>query len=123
MVYRVAADSVMVVHTALLVFFVIGGFLAWRWRRLIWAHLFVGAWNLSIVLLDFGCPVTAVEKWLRRKGGEAPYGEGFIQHYIAGIVYPEGYTWVAELAGFTLLVISYGGLLWMRYSRRRVTTG
>jgi hypothetical protein len=121
MVYRALADVVMVLHAALLVFFVVGGFLAWRWRRLIWAHLFVAAWNLSIVLLDFGCPVTAAEKWLRRRGGEQPYADGFIQHYIAGTIYPRA-NLAAELVGFAMLVVSYDGLLWIRFlppTRRR----
>jgi uncharacterized protein DUF2784 len=114
--YRVLADLVAIVHGALLVFFLIGGFLAWKWRRVIWAHLFIGVWNLSIVILDFGCPVTALEKHWRREGGEQPYLGGFIQHYVDGTVYPAGYTWLAEKIGFAILVISYLGLYFV--SRR-----
>jgi hypothetical protein len=118
MLYRFLADAVMMTHAILLIFFVIGGFLVWRWPRLIWAHLFVGFWNLAIVILDFGCPVTAVEKELRRRAGEQPYDGGFIKHYVDGTVYPEGYTWLAERIGFALVLISYLLLLWWHFSRR-----
>jgi hypothetical protein len=119
MIYRALADLMMVVHGALLVFFVIGGFLAWRWPRVIWAQLVIVVWNLTIVLFDFGCPVTASEKWLRRRGGEEPYAGGYIRHYLDGRVYPEGYTWLVELITFAIVLISYAGLLWWRVIRPR----
>lgn len=119
MIYRLLADLVMVLHGALLVFFVIGGFLAWRWLKVIWAQLLIIGWNLTIVLVDFGCPVTAAEKWLRRRGGEQPYTGGYIRHYLDGRVYPEGYTWLVELIAFAVVLISYAGLLWWRVVRPR----
>jgi hypothetical protein len=118
MVYRFLGDVVMVVHGALLIFFLIGGFLAWRWRWLIWVHLFICVWNLTIVILDFGCPVTALEKGFRRSGGEQPYAGGFIQHYVDGTIYPAGYTWLVEKIGFALVVISYVGFFVIRHRRR-----
>jgi hypothetical protein len=118
MVYRFLGDVVMVVHGALLIFFLIGGFLAWRWRWLIWVHLAIGLWNFSIVVLDFGCPITALEKEFRRRGGEQPYAGGYIHHYVDGTIYPAGYTPVAEKVGFALVVIAYVGFFVLRHRRR-----
>jgi hypothetical protein len=116
--YRFLADLVMVAHGALLIFFVIAGFLAWRWRGVIWPHLFVVVWNLSTVVFGISCPLTALEKSLRRLGGEQPYAGGYVQHYVDGTVYPAGYTWLAEKICFALVLISYAGLVWWRVSRR-----
>jgi Protein of Unknown function (DUF2784) len=121
--YRVLADAVMVIHGASLIFFLVGGFLAWRWLWVVWPHLIITGWNLVIVLLDFGCPVTELEKSLRRRGGEQPYAGGYIQHYVDGRIYPDGYTWLAEIIGFGLFLFSYAVLVWRRLSWRRRSAG
>jgi hypothetical protein len=121
--WRFLADVVMVLHGALLLFFVVGAFLAWRWPKLIWLHLFIVAWNLVIVLVDFGCPVTATEKYLRRQGGETPYRGGYIQHYLEGRLWPEGATPVAEKVGFALVLIGYAGFFVLRHRRRTKVRG
>ncbi|MEV0793158.1 DUF2784 domain-containing protein [Kribbella sp. NPDC050459] len=123
MIYRVLADVVMLVHGALLVFFVIGAFLAWRWPQLIWYHLAIVVWNLVIVLVDFGCPVTATEKFFRREGGESVYAGGYIQHYLNGWLWPDGATPVAEKVGFALVVIGYIGFFVLRHRRRAKLRG
>ncbi len=123
MIYRILADLMMIAHGAFLLFFVIGGFLAWKWRRVIWAHLAVGLWNITIVLLDFECPVTGVEKEWMRKGGEEPYAGGYIKHYLDGTIWPAGYTWLAEIIGFALLVISYIGLYFVSRRSRQTRGG
>jgi hypothetical protein len=116
--YRLLADLVMVAHGALLIFFVIAGFLAWRWQWVLWPHLLVVLWNLSTVVFGISCPLTALEKNLRVRGGEQPYAGGYIQHYIDGTVYPAGYTWLVQIICFALVLISYAGLVWWRVSRR-----
>jgi hypothetical protein len=115
--YRLLADLVMLAHGALLIFFVIAGFLAWRWRWVFWPHLFVVLWNLSTVVFGISCPLTALEKSLRVQGGEQPYAGGYIQHYLDGPIYPVGYTWLVEIISFALVLLSYAGLVWWRAFR------
>src|SRR5262245_14316606 len=117
MIYRLLADVLIVIHGAYLAFLVIGGFLAWRWRWVMWAHLLAVAWAVPLVVTDaFPCPLTEAEKWLREQGGSEPYSGGYISHYLEGRLWPEGYTWVVEIVAFSLIAISYIGLLvlWLR---------
>jgi hypothetical protein len=119
MIWRFLADVIFVIHAALLLFFLVGGFLAWKWPRLIWVHLAIVVWNLAIVLLDYGCPVTASEKFFRREGGESVYRGGYINHYLNGHIWPEGRTPLVEQVGFTLVIISYVGFFIIRHRRRK----
>ncbi|WP_432884733.1 DUF2784 domain-containing protein [Kribbella sp. CA-245084] len=123
MIWRALADVVMVVHGALLLFFVVGAFLAWRWPKLIWFHLAIVVWNLVIVLVDFGCPVTATEKYFRRQGGESVYAAGYIHHYLEGHLWPEGATPWAERIGFALVLIGYAGFFVVRHRRKAKVRG
>jgi hypothetical protein len=119
MVWRILGDVMVVLHGAFLLFFVLGGFLAWKWPKVIWAHLAVGIWSLAIVVIDYDCPFTGVEKYFRRQGGESVYEAGFINHYLDGRIWPEGATPTAEKVGFALLIISYVGFFVLRRRRRK----
>src|SRR5262249_41174882 len=91
-----------------------GAFLAWKWRRLIWVHLAIVAWNVAIVLIDYDCPLTGAEKYFKRRGSEAVYDGGYINHYLDGTIWPEGATPVAAKVGFALVVIGYAGFFVVR---------
>ncbi len=122
MIYRLLADVLLVIHGAYLAFLVVGGFLAWRWRWVMWAHLIAVAWAVPLVVTDaFPCPLTEWEKSLQEKGGVEPYSGGFVSHYLDGRIWPEGYTWVAEIVAFSLVAISYIGLL-VRWRREKAAT-
>jgi len=123
MIWRLLADVMVVLHAAFLLFFVIGGFLAWRWPRLIWVHLGIVVWSLAIVLIDYDCPFTGMEKFFLRKGGETPYDAGYIHHYLDGTIWPAGATPTAEKVGFVLVVISYVGFFILRHRRRTKLRG
>jgi Protein of Unknown function (DUF2784) len=108
---RWLADLVLVLHLAYLAFIPIGGFLAWRWRWVMWPHLAAVAVALVSVTVGFDCPLTSWEQSLRRRGGERAYTNGFVDHYLTGRVYPHGYDWLVQLIFVSCVVISYAVLL------------
>ncbi|MFC4059955.1 DUF2784 domain-containing protein [Planomonospora corallina] len=118
MAYRLLGEAAMIVHFLFLVFMAVGGFLAWRWPRLIAAHLAVAAWGIVSVVTGVECPLTVAEDWGRRNAGELGLpSSGFIDHYIEGVIYPEEYTTHARLGVAFLVLVSWLGYL--RLVRRR----
>lgn len=120
--YRIAADLVLITHFAFVLFVVLGGFLVIRWPRLAWVHLPVAAYGAVIEFLGFICPLTPLENSLRRRGGEAGYSGGFIEHYITATIYPSGLTRGIQLVlGVGVLVLNavvYAGVV-RRWNRKR----
>lgn len=118
MMYRIIGEAAMVAHFLFLLFMALGGFLAWRWPRLIWPHLGVVAWGIMSVITGVECPLTVVEDWGRVNAGlEGLPPSGFIDHYIEGVIYPEEYTNLARLGVAVLVVFSWVGYLWRRRHR------
>ena len=48
MIARLAADLVLVVHAAFVLFVVLGGLAALRWPRVAWLHLPAALWGVLI---------------------------------------------------------------------------
>jgi hypothetical protein len=89
---RLAADAVVLVHLAFVVFVVVGGFLVMRWPRIAWLHVPAALWGAWAELTATICPLTPLENALRRRAGEAGYEGGFIEHYLIPLLYPAGLT-------------------------------
>ena len=118
MLFRGAADLVLVVHLAFVLFVVLGGLLALRWPRVAWVHVPVALYGAIIEFVGFVCPLTPLEIALRRRGGEAGYSGGFIEHYVTAWLYPTGLTREIQLAlGVAVLVVN--GVVYALWFRRR----
>jgi hypothetical protein len=102
--YQAAVDLVVVVHLLFIAFVVGGVFLAWRWPRVIWAHVPAVIYGALVEFVGFTCPLTVLENDLRRRAGQAGYRGGFIDHYLVTVIYPPGLT-RAEQVGLGLLVL------------------
>ena len=122
MIPALAADLLVLVHLAFILFVALGGLLVLRWPRLAWLHLPAALWG-ALVELDGSivCPLTPWENALRLAAGESGYGGGFIEHYIVPLIYPPGLTRAMQLwLGAAVLVVNglaYGVLV--ARSRRR----
>lgn len=88
MTFILLADAILLLHLAFILFVVLGGFLVWRCRRLVWLHLPTAAWGALIELGGWACPLTPLENRLRRLGGGEGYAESFIAHYLIPLIYP-----------------------------------
>jgi hypothetical protein len=119
MLYRLLADLVLVVHLLFVAFAVAGGLLVvWRWR-VAWVHLPCAVWAALIEFAGWICPLTPLENWLRRLGGEAGYEGGFVETYVLAALYPEGLTRGVQVALGTLVVVVNVALYAWALARRR----
>jgi hypothetical protein len=116
--YRFLADAVMLVHFAFLAFVALGGFLAWRYRRVIGLHAAAVGWGLVSVLVGVGCPLTAWEDRFRRLAGEQGLTRGFVDTYLTGVIYPREHLMTIQLAIAALVALSWVGFALRR--RREV---
>ena len=112
--YRLLADLVVLVHIAFVVFAVLGGLLAARWRCLVWIHLPAVIWAMIVEFFGWVCPLTPLENWLRRRGGQAGYPSDFIAHYILPVLYPEELTREVQIClGALVLLINLSVYTWI----------
>ncbi|MCM5570739.1 DUF2784 domain-containing protein [Burkholderiaceae bacterium FT117] len=123
MAARLAADALVLLHLAFILFVVLGGLLvAWR-PRLAWLHLPAAAWGAWIEAAGAICPLTPWENRLRAMAGDAGYPGGFIEHYLIPLVYPGDLTaqhqrWLA--LGVVLLNLAiYASAVLPALQRRR----
>ncbi|HEY0451039.1 DUF2784 domain-containing protein [Actinophytocola sp.] len=112
------ADVTMVVHFAALLYIGLGGFLAWRWPRSIFLHVFFALWGIAINILPITCPFTALEDSFRRQQGLGPLPGGFNEYYIYDHLIPRGLLPVVAVVAVILLVVSYVGV-YVRWRSRR----
>jgi len=111
------ADAVLAGHLVYIAFIPVGGFLVWRWPRTVWVHLAAVAVGVASITVGFDCPLTTWEQSLRRRGGQRPYTDGFVDHYLRGHVYPHGDEWAVQLIFGVCILVAYAPLLVRRRDR------
>ena len=128
--FLLAADAVLLLHTLIVIFVVIGLILLfvgkarkWSWVRNPWfrvAHLL--AITIIVVQSWFGviCPLTSLEMALRSRAGDAVYKGSFIAHWLESILYYQAPPWVFMVCYSVFGVLVAGSWFWI--SPRPFTT-
>ena len=120
MLYARAADVVAATHGTFIAFLLVGGFLAWRWPRLVWTHVPAVVITAAVFALGADCPLTDLEKQFRRQAGGRAYRDGFIAHYLLPML-PDGVrTVVVPVFVVVVNAAAYAGYI---ARRRRADTG
>jgi len=102
--YRLLANAVVAFHGLFILFVVLGGFLAWRWRWVAAAHIPCALWGILIEYRGGICPLTPLENSLRARAGQQGYAGGFVEHYVLPVIYPKGLTAGVQVALGTLVL-------------------
>jgi hypothetical protein len=123
MIYRLFADSVLVVHMLFIAFVVAGSMVALRFSWVAYAHVPAALWGAYIELSGGLCPLTLLENGFRLAAGDLGYNGGFIDQYLVPIIYPVGLTQNIQfwIAGFVIVlnVSIYGWFLYRLWTSRR----
>ena len=122
---RIAADAILVVHLAFILFVVVGALLVLRYAWLIWLQVPAAIWGTWVELANRVCPLTILENALRLRAGQSGYDESFIERYLMPIIYPAGLTRSIQfwLAGIIVMINLVLYTLWLlRRRKRRINT-
>ncbi|MET1074770.1 MAG: DUF2784 domain-containing protein [Umezawaea sp.] len=109
MVSQALAELIMIVHFAVLVFLIVGGFLAWHWRGVIYPHLAMATWGILVIAFPLNCPLTAAENFFHARAGQPELADGFIDHYIDGVLYPQSAAGAVQLLVAVVVLGSWTG--------------
>lgn len=119
----IAADVVVLIHLAFILFVAVGGLLVIRQPRVAWLHVPAVLWGAVVELAGWICPLTPLENRLRAAAGDAAYTGGFIERYLVPVVYPVNLTRPLQIAigcaviGINLVV--YGAMIARELRRGR----
>jgi len=117
MLYKISADTVVLIHFLWIVFLFLGAFWGIKNRVVKIFHLSGLVFALIIQVFDWFCPLTHLEVWLRSRHDLAlTYAGSFIVHYVERIVY-------IELSRTLILVLTLmlcGLNMWLYLRKRRL---
>ena len=117
MPYATLADAVVCFHFLWIVFLLIGGVWGRRHRFLGRIHIAAVVFAFFIEILDWYCPLTHLEVWLREKAAQGGYREAFISHYLNKLIYIDVPHWIIVI--LTLLFCLWNAWLYLGAGKSR----
>ncbi|WIV59784.1 DUF2784 domain-containing protein [Amycolatopsis nalaikhensis] len=103
------ADVTVMLHILALLFIGLGGFLAWRWPKVVFVHIFFAIWGVLVNITPIPCPLTALENYFRHQQGLGDLPGGFNAYYFYDTLFPRSFLPVIAVFALALLVLSYVG--------------
>ena len=103
------AEVTVAVHILALLLIGLGGFLAWRWPKLIFIHMFAAAWGILVNVTPVPCPFTALENYFRHQQGLGDLPGGFNAYYFYDTLFPRSFLPAIAVFALAMLVLSYVG--------------
>ena len=102
-----AADFLLLLHLAFILFVALGAFLALKWPRIAWLHIPCALWGMAIEFGGWICPLTPLEQHFLKLAGEAGYSGGFVEQYIWPLIYPDELTRSMQVGlGLAVLLVN-----------------
>ncbi len=116
MIYKILADGVVLLHFFWIVFLFIGAIWGVQNKAIKIFHLSGLAFAFVIQVVNWYCPLTYLEVWLRSKHDPVlAYTGSFIIYYVERIVYLEISRFVILL--FTFFLVAFN--LWIYLKKRK----
>ncbi len=121
MIYKLAADFLVLIHLGWILFLILGAVIGVRRILVMWVHLGAMAFSLVLQIFSWICPLTHLEFWLRqRHDASLAYPGSFIAHYAEELVYlrvDPAHVFVATL-GIVMANLWLYGWAWKRRRSR-----
>jgi hypothetical protein len=123
--HSLAADLVVLLHFAFILFVIGGALLVARHPWLAAVHLPAVAWAVLLELRGWICPLTPLENTLRQAAGKAGYEGGFVEQYLLPVLYPAGLDatmqWIIGSFVIVINVALYGWILITKFRHKQGT--
>jgi hypothetical protein len=113
--YKLLADAVVLLHLVWILFLFVGAIWGRRYKAVRIIHLGGLAFALISEIMDWLCPLTHLEVWLRANHDPTlSYAGSFVVHYVEELIYID----VSRTAVFICTILLAAFNIWM-YKRKR----